>query len=220
MPDIAGQRHLVIERAKGYSSLLSKIYDDTRFLNSMFYLLGSGRGNIVLVPSEDIAYNKTYTAIKSVASGTFPSCITDHDDTTNCQWTSIPATTTDILSVDMGSTFTGALRVYLYDYNLANLNIYFYGSNDNSTWTQVVSVLALLSETKYDLLVYVSGYRYYKIATSYYSAGSNYYLSIYSFEAYPDTTLPVSRSFQNTRSRIIAYVYGSYYQLLEVIPSV
>ena len=220
MPDIAGQRLLVIERAKGYSSLLSKIYDDTRLLNSMFYLLGSGRGNIVLVPSEDIAYNKTYTAIKSVASGTFPSCITDHDDTTYCQWTTLGATTTDILSVDMGSTFSGALRVYLYEYNLATMNLYFYGSNDNSTWTQVASVLALSSGTMYDLLVYVSGYRYYKISESCSSAGSGNYLNIYSFEAYPDTTLPVSRSLQNTRSRILVFVYGSYYQLLEVIPSV
>jgi len=219
MPDIAGQRYVVIERARGYSSGFSKIYDERRWINSTFKLFGSGRGNISVIPYDDVARNKTFTLIKSVASGTFPQCITDWDDTTYCQWTSILAGANDLFYVDMGASWSGMLRAYVYNSGITG-SLVIYGSNDASTWASISSLGLPTSGTSGDLFFYVSGYRYYKVTISVSSAASGAYLNIYSFEAYSDVSLPIYRDFINQNIRLAVFVYGAHYQFLEVMPSV
>jgi len=210
------ERFVVIERARGYSSGLSKIYDERRFVNGIIYLLGSGRGGIIVIPNDDVVRNKTFTLIKSVASGTFPQCITDWDDATYCQWSSILAGDNDLFYVDMGVSWSGILRVYVYNSGITG-SLVIYGSNDASTWTQVSSLSLPASGAFGDLFFYVSGYRYYKVTVSASSVVSGAYLNIYSFEAYLDSSLPLNRSFTNQGIRLAVFVYGAYYQLLEVI---
>jgi hypothetical protein len=219
MPDIAGQRY-VIERARGYSSGFSKIYDETRFVNGIIYLLGSGRGSISVIPSDDNAYNKTFTLIKAVASGTFPSCITDWNDATYCQWSITTYLTTDLFYVDMGASWSGAIRAYVYNNGISGLNLLIFGSNDASTWTQISSVAGPVSGAYGDTFSYVSGYRYYKLSTSASSVATGAFINIYSFEAYPDSSLPFNRSFTGRSIRLAVFVYSSYYQLLEVVTGV
>lgn len=211
------ERFGIIERARGYASGLSKIYDETRFINGILYLFGNGRGAIVIVPDDDIAYSKTFTLIKAVASGTFPSCVTDHNDTTYCQWSFPTYLPTDYFYIDMGGIWSGVIRVYIYNSGATGLNILINGSNDARTWTQVASVPGPASGAYGDVFLYVSGYRYYTFSTSASSLASGAYFNLYSYEAYPDTALSITRSFSNLGKRIVAYVYASYYQLLEVI---
>jgi len=211
------ERFVIIERARGYSSSFSKIYDEARFINAVLYLLGSGRGAIVLIPDDDVAYNKTFTLLRSVASGTFPQCITDWNDATYCQWSITTYLTTDLFYVDMGASWSGMIRAYVYNSGITGLNLLIFGSNDASTWTQVSSVSGPESGAYGDIFSYVSGYRYYKFSTSASLVASGAYLNVYSFEAYPDSSLSLNRSFIGRSVRLAVFVYGAYYQLLEVI---
>jgi len=211
-PQVA--RYAVFERAKGYSSSFSKIYDEVRWINAVLMLLGSGIGNISVVPADDVAYNKTYKAVNNPSSGTFPSCITDHNDTTYCSWSggTLPY---DLFYVDMGSAWSGMIRVYQYNYSLTSPYLKVYGSNDASTWT-LVSTVAIASGYA-EAFTYVSGYRYYKVTVDAQGYSGGWYVNIYSFEAYPSTSLPINRQFTNQGVRVVVFVYNSYYQLLEVI---
>jgi len=211
MPDIAGQRYYVTERARGYSSGYSKIYDEVRFINAVLHLLGSGRGAIVLIPDDDIAYNKTWTVITAPSSGTMPSCVADHNDDTSCSW-SLGAIT-DLFSVDLGAPLSGLLR-FLTSAD-QNPTVVIYGSNDGTTWTKINSYA--LSAVKTETLDYISGYRYLKFSAGLAATGTLY---VYSFEFYPDIALSTSRALFNLVKRLVVFVYGAYYQLLEVITGV
>jgi len=215
MPDIAGQRYYVTERARGYSSGFSKIYDEGRFINAVLYLLGSGRGAIVLIPDDDIAYNKTWTVITAPGSGTAPSCVTDHNDSTNCGWSVGASSSIDLLSVDLGSQMNGILRFVHYTTS-AYLTVRLSVSNDNVTWTEIWSAY---STSFTETFVYINGYRYLKFSfrNTYSSAITGY---LYSIEFYPDTILSISRSFSNVVKRVAVFVNNAYYQLLEVITGV
>jgi len=207
------ERFAVIERSRGYSSGLSKIYDEIRFINAILYLLGSGRGAIVIIPDDDIAYNKTWTVITAPNTGTAPTCVTDHNDSTNCSWSVGASAVTDLLSVDLGASMTGALRI-VYRTNYTDLYVEVYVSNDNATWTKIYSVASGISI--YDDFVYINNYRYIKISFNN-TATVSHAGDIFSIEFYPDTTLSISRSFSSVSKRITVFVYGAYYQLLEVI---
>jgi len=211
------ERFVIIERARGYSSGLSKIYDETRFINAILYLLGNNRGAIIIFPDDDIAYNKTFSALTTPSSGAFPSCVTDHNDSTYCQWTFGATGTYDLVSLDMNSQIFGILRINLYLYYTSGTLIV-YGSNDGSTWTQIFS-LYVSGGNSYDLWIYVAspGYRYYKITYSTSSVSAGNYFNLNSIEYYLDSALPTSRSFSNIVKNIKVWVYNSYYQLLEVI---
>ena len=202
-----------IERARGYSSDFSKLVDETRFVNGVLYLLGIGKGAIVIPPEGDVMPEYTLTALTPPASGSFPACITDHDDSTACSWNISPYVT-DILQVDVNSPNVGLLlRVYSMANNPANLIIL--GSNDGTTWSRVGAAGA--GQNSYNEgLIFATGYRYYKgIADGLNYTGTTYYLA--SFEGYMAYPLPRSRVFNNFLGRIIIFVYNAYYQLLEVV---
>jgi len=207
------ERFVIIERARGYSSGLSKIYDEARFINAILYLLGSGRGAIVLIPDDDIAYNKTWTVITAPVTGTAPDCVSDRNDDTYCSWSVGASAVTDLLRVDLGASLTGALRIR-YRTNYTNLYAEVYVSNDNTTWTKIYSVVSGISI--YDDFVYVNGYRYIKISFNN-TATVSQAGDIFSIEFYPDTVLPISKALNNIAKRVVVFVYASYYQLLEVI---
>ena len=213
MPDIAGQRYYVTERARGYSSGYSKIYDEVRFINAVLHLLGSGRGAIVLIPDDDIAYNKTWTVITAPDSGTAPGCVTDHNDSTYCSWTISASSLVDLLSVDLGASMNGALRIVHYHSTTAVFTKV-YVSNDGSTWTEIFSQST--SGFIKEIFVYVNGYRYIKFSfqNTDVSALTG---SIYSIEFYLDNALSYSRAFNNIGKRVAVFVNNSYYQFLEVI---
>jgi len=205
------ERFGIIERARGYASGFSKIYDETRFINAVLYLLGNNRGAIVVIPDDDIAYNKIFTILYTPSNGSAPSCFTDHNDTTGCGWYNVPTSLTDYFYVDMGSEWSGILRLLInFGYNGGYA---IYGSNDASTWTQIYS--STTSSGTYEWFFYVSGYRYYKFSAYISASGNN--LVIYSFEAYPDYALSYSKALNNLVRRIAVFVYNTYYQLLEVI---
>jgi hypothetical protein len=207
------ERFVVIERARGYSSGFSRIYDESRFVNAVLYLLGSGRGYIAVIPEDDIAYNKTWTVITTPSSGTAPACVTDHDDTTYCEWTLAGYATVGCLQLDLGSPMYGAVRALWYSY-LNNFHLRIDVSNDGTTWTRIYS--ATQNVYVAEAFAYAAGYRY--IRFSLYNASSSTQNSrLYTCEFYPDTTLPTTKSFSNATKRIMVFVYGSYYQLLEVI---
>jgi len=213
MPDLVTQKYVIIERARGYSSGLSKVYDITGYLNTRMILLGIGRGAITIIPDDDIAYNKTWTVLTQPSSGTAPNCVTDHNDSTACQWSIGSGATVDCLQLDLGSSMYGVVRGVWYSYgNTFYLKIYV--SNDGSTWTQIYSATSASNVT--EAFAYVAGYRYIKF--SLYNASSATQTSaLYTAEFYPDTTLPYSRTFLGVGKRVAAFVYNAYYQLLEVI---
>jgi len=207
------QRFGIIERARGYSSGFSRIYDEARFINAVLYLLGSGRGAIAVIPDDDIAYNKTWTVITAPETGTAPDCVTDHNDSTYCSWTISASSLVDLLRVDLGASMTGVLRILQYYSSSAfytKVNV----SNDGSTWTEIYSESA--SGVIKEIFVYINGYRYIKFSfqNTFTSALTG---NIYSIEFYPDTVLPISKAFNNIGKRIAVFVNNSYYQLLEVI---
>ena len=207
------ERFVIIERARGYSSSFSKIYDEARFINAVLYLLGSGRGAIAVIPDDDIVYNKTWTVITAPVSGTAPDCVTDHNDSTNCSWNVNPSSFIDLLSVDLGSQATGILRIVHYTTD-AYLTVRLSVSNDNVTWTEIWNAYSSAGVT--ESFIYINGYRYLKFSfrNTYSSAITGY---LYSIEFYPDTILSISRSFSNVVKRVVVFVYGAYYQFLEVI---
>jgi len=213
MPDLVGQKHVIIERARGYSSGYSKIYDETRYINALFYLFGSGRGAITLIPDDDIAASKTWTVIKAPSSGTAPSCVTDHNDSTSCSW-SVGSGVTDLLQVDLGSAMYGVLRLYAF-VNTSSIYWRVSGSNDGTTWT-VIGDLTGSPGNVSELFSYISGFRYVKISFNN-NTTSSYTASLYTAEFYPDTALPYSRALSGLTKRLVVFVYGSYYQFLEVI---
>jgi len=207
------ERFVIIERARGYSSGFSKIYDEARFINAILYLLGSGRGAIAVVPDDDIAYNKTWSVITAPSIGTAPDCVVDHNDDTSCRWIVGASAVTDLLSVDLGASLTGALRIR-HKTDTTNVYTEIYVSNDNATWTKIYSVAP--GASIYDNFVYVNGYRYIKISlnnTETISQAGN----IFSIEFYLDTVLSISRAFKNVVKRVVVFVNNAYYQLLEVI---
>ena len=202
-----------IERARGYSSGFSKLVDEKRFVNGVLYLLGIGNGAIVIPPEGDVMPGYTLTALTPPASGSFPACITDHDDSTACSW-NIGSYLTDILQVDVNSPNVGLLlRVYSMANNPVNLRIF--GSNDGTTWSYLGDAGAGVNSYG-EALVFVTGYRYYKgVADGLNYTGTTYYLA--SFEGYKAYPLPCSRVFNKFLGRIIIFVYNAYYQLLEVV---
>ena len=204
----------VIERANGYSSSGAKIYDATRTYNALMQLIGSGYGVIAQYPNDDIAPSKTFTQITAPSSGTFPNDLTDHDDSTGVTWntpvgSTLSAEVADLFSIDFGNSFTGFLRFYIT--NQSNLNLTIYGSNDNSTWTSLISSSNLVNEQT----LFINGYRYVKFTgagTAVNTAGS---VTITTVEAFIAYSLPYSRSL-SYNGNLKVYAQG-YYQLLEVI---
>jgi len=208
------ERFVVIERARGFSSGFSKIYDETRFVNAILYLLGSGRGVIAIVPDDDIAYNKTWTVITAPKTGRAPTCLNDRDDSTYCVW-SIPATTeSDLVSIDFGSAVSGVFRFYHYESSFPSGSVHrIYGSNDGTTWTKLIEVSWITGREEWG---YVSGYRYYKLS-SYNAGASAYDVQFNMLEFYPDYALSYSKTFSNVSKRIVSFINNAYYQLLEVV---
>jgi len=214
MPDLVGQKHVIIERARGYSSGYSKIYDETRYINALFYLVGSGRGAISIIPDDDIAASKTWTVIKAPSSGTAPSCVTDHDDSTYCSWSAPASAVTDLLQVDLGSAMYGVFRLLAYFYS-SGMTWRVYASNDGSTWSLIGDLSSSSSGTN-EKLLYINGYRYVKISVNI-TGSSSVTVNANSVEFYPDTTLPYTRALISLNKRLVVFVNNSYYQLLEVV---
>jgi len=209
------ERFAVIERARGYSSGLSKLVDEKRFVNAVLYLWGSGKGGIVIIPDDDTISQYTLTVVSAPTRGTAPVCFTDHNDATDCYWTISAGATADIVMIDVGSSSVELfLRLYTKSDVSNTITLYVYGSNDGTTWTQQYSQVLPTSYT--DIFYYVTGYRYYKIS-AYNSAATNYTFYLASLETYPVSSLPCSRKFSNTAARIVVLVYNAYYQLLEVV---
>jgi len=206
---------IVIERARGYSSGVSKIVDERRFVNGVLYLWGSGKGCIVIVPDDDIISQYTLTVVTAPTSGTAPTCFTDHNDATECYWTIPSSATVDIVRIDVGSSSVGLVLRFCTKGGVGNaITLYVHGSNDGTTWTQLY--YQVLTTINMEIFWYVAGYRYYKIsAYNSNAADVNYYLA--SLETYPVSSLPCSRKFSNIGARIVVFVYNGYYQLLEVV---
>jgi hypothetical protein len=200
----------VIERANGYSSSGAKIYDATRTYNALMQLIGSGYGVIVQYPNDDIAPSKTFTQITAPSNGTFPNNLTDHNDSTGVTWNIPASTTSDLFSIDFGNSFTGFLRFYISYINFFNLTIY--GSNDNSTWTSLMTIGGTLTGEQ---TLFINGYRYVKFNGAGASTSNAGTITITTVEAFIAYSLPYSRSLSyNGNLKVFAQ---NYYQLLEVI---
>lgn len=211
---VPAQKYVVIERARGYSSSWSNVYDESRYINATLYLFGSGRGAITLIPDDDVAASKTWTVLKTPDSGTAPNCVTDRNDSTYCSWSAPASAETDLLRVDLGSAMYGTLRLLAYFYS-SSMAWRVYVSNDGSTWSLVGDLFSTSSGTN-ERLVYINGYRYLKISVNNTST-SAITVSANSVEFYPDTALPYSRSLSGLSKRLAVFVYNAYYQLLEVV---
>ena len=204
------ERFVVIERARGYSSGFSKIFDETRFFNAVLYLRGSGYGTVAVIPDDDTISQYSLTALTAPSSGTFPDCVTDHRDDTYCGWTM--GISLDIVRLDVGSS-TALLLLRVYDSStISNGSVYLYGSNDATTWSSIAS---WTRGGWAEYLIIVTGYRYYKINFNPGTATATYHIA--SLETYPVYTLPHQRTLRDIRGRVVACVSGAHYQLLEVI---
>jgi len=202
------ERFTIIERARGYSSGLSKVLDETRYFTKLA-ILGSGRGAIIRYPDDDIAPSKAWTVITTPTDGVAPGCVTDHNDSTRCCW-DIPASTeSDLLMVDLGSSMTGILRIII----LTGMTCKVYASNDKTTWTNVFSQAPGGNPVEY--FIYINGYRYLKFSIQN-PETSTYKGYWYTIEFYPDNPLPYSRDLAYS-GRVWVFVYNGYYQLLEVV---
>jgi len=206
------ERFVVIERARGYSGGISKVFDERRHFKCVLLFRGSGRGAIAIIPDEDIAYNKTWSVITAPSSGTAPGCVTDKDDSTYCEWSVGANATVDVLQVDLGATTTGFLRFYWYT---EGPRIRVSGSNDGSTWALIAEINRPTSGL-YEDFAYVGGYRYLRFG--FYNPLTATYIAYYNtIELYPDAVLTFSRAFDGVNKRVVGLVYGAYYQLLEVV---
>jgi hypothetical protein len=210
----SGSSKTVIERANGYTSSGAKIYEATRPYNALMMLFGSGYGAIVQYPNDDIAPSKTFTQITAPSNGIFPDNLTDHNDSTGVTW-NIPASTiSDLFTLDLGSSMISLIRFYGAVGGPSYNTFLVYGSNDNLTWTQLVELTYSTANVAVESFILASNYRYIKVSGKNTSTGAwNFY--IYSFEAYPGSSLPINRSV-SFNGRLIVYTQG-YYQLLEVI---
>ena len=199
------QTFSIIERANGYSSSGTKIYDATRAYNAILQVYGSGYGAIAEFPSEDIAPSKTFTQLSAPYGGStgysFPTTLVDHNDSTYIQWN----TAEDMFSIDLGSQMNVFIRAYSIAYS-SGISLTIYGSNDNTNWTQIASLS--VSTTWTESIAFISGYRYLKFNT-------NGNMSVASIEIYPASSLPYSRTLSyNGRLKVFAL---GFYQLLEVV---
>jgi hypothetical protein len=208
------QTFSIIERANGYSSSGTKIYDATRAYNAILQVYGSGIGAIAEYPNDDIAPSKTFTQITAPSSGTFPGNLTDHNDSTGVTWAIAGSASPDLFSVDLGSSMISLIRFYGAVGSPTYNNFLVYGSNDNSTWTQLATLSYSTANAAAESFILASNYRYFKVSVKNTStSGWNVY--IYSFEVYPGSSLPINRSV-SFNGRLIVYTQG-YYQLLEVV---
>jgi hypothetical protein len=204
----------IIERANGYSSSGAKIYDATRAYNAILQVYGSGSGAIAEIPDDDVAPSKTFTQITPPSSGTFPGNLTDHNDSTGVTWSIAASTTSGLFTLDLGSSMISLIRFYGAVGSPAYNTFLVYGSNDNSTWTQLATLSYSTANTPAETFILASNYRYIKVSGNNTSTSAwNFY--IYSFEAYPGSSLPINRSV-SFNGRLIVYTQG-YYQLLEVV---
>jgi hypothetical protein len=211
---VSGSSKTVIERANGYNANGTKIYDATRAYNALMQLFGNGYGTIAQIPDDDIAPSKTFTQITAPTSGTFPTNLTDHNDSTNVTWSIAASTTSDLFTLDLGSSIISLIRIYAAVGSPTYNTFLVYGSNDNTTWTQLATLSYSTSNVAVESLILAVNYRYIKI-TAKNTATAAWNFIVYSVEAYQGYALPFNKSV-SYNGRLIVYIQG-YYQLLEVI---
>jgi len=173
--------------------------DETRYFNALMLLRGTGRGTIVVIPTDDIAPKALWTVIKAPNVGIAPDCVRDWDDHTYCMWEISASSSVDVLEVDLGEPVHGFIRLVS-----SSGEVQVYASNDKFTWTLVLDVSSPSSES----FGYVAGYRYLKL-TCYNSASALALRTINSAEFYPAYPLPYARNL-NVGGRVVALVYNSY----------
>jgi hypothetical protein len=206
-------RFVVIERARGYSSGFSRILDETRYFNAVMVLRGSGRGTIAIIPNDDIASRRTWTVITAPVTGTAPTCVSDWDDSTYCEWSVAAGATTNLLQLDLGVSMYGILRLRHYT-SSSLMYSQVYVSNDATTWTNILNRYAVGTVEDF---IYVAGYRYLRFTGNNRDTTYSQRIRIYSVEFYPDYPLTYTRTLSAVSGRVAVFVYGAYYQLLEVI---
>lgn len=206
------EKYVVFERARGYKHVGGVIFDEIRYFNSEMRLLGKGKGTIAIIPDEDIANSKKWTVLSAPLGGTAPNCVTDHDDSSYCEWKVGGFSAVEALKLDLSSPMHGCLRMRI---GIVPCHIEVYVSYDDSNYIHIGSYRSEDAPT--DHFVSINGFRYIKFL--FYNANrTSCHAYLYSIEFYPYSALPLSRKFTDVGARVIAAVGAdTYYQLLELM---
>jgi len=187
-----------------------KLYDSSGTFNCVVELDGVGKGAVFIVPSDDIAAGKSWSVLTSPNIGTAPSCVTDHNDDTYCQWYVDVGSLVNFLQLDLGTPMYGYLRFVAMLTPAATSYFSVRVSNDGSTWTEIYQ---WNPSTRSETINYINGYRYIRFAGVNVSSTSMASMFIYSAEFYQARDLSFSRTLSNVSGRLVIYVHNAQYML-------
>jgi hypothetical protein len=205
-----------IERANGYNSGVANVWNSGyRVFNSGYVRLYASGTDFTLVDKwgDDIAPSLTYTQITGLFNGTL-SNVYDKNESTYAQWSIAASSSADLFSFDLGAQKPVFVYIVVSSGGGSYVTFYIYGSNDNSTWTQLGSLNTTNINQIYTLLVY-GNYRYFKVSANNTDTGSHS-ANVYEVEVWnPGNTLKTFTS--TTTTNLFALINNACYQVLEVI---